>query len=72
MKIEAISIVTGLPGTDNVALYTDLPLACWPYSATGQVLRLEIPRGKSEEYCKQHFPGVKIILISATQHAEPQ
>jgi hypothetical protein len=72
VKIETISIVTGLPGTDSVALHTDLPLACWPYAASGQVLHLEIPRGKSEAYCAEHFPGVKTVIINATQRAEPQ
>jgi hypothetical protein len=64
MNITGISVVTGLPGGDVVALTTDLPEACWPFT-NKQVLRFETPPGTGEGYVRTYFPDIALRTIDA-------
>ncbi len=62
MKISKITVVTDRAGTDYLYFATDLPPSLWPFT-NAPALKMEVAKGKGEEYCKLNFPKVAVEVI---------
>ena len=63
LKITKIIVLIENSGPDELFLYTELPEAGWPFKGNLS-LKTSVAADKGLEYCKEHFPGVELEIIS--------
>lgn len=65
MTVTGITVVKGVASTDRVYLNLKLPSAFRNEVAADLCASFEASPGFGEQYCRVHFPGVKVEVVDS-------